>query len=261
MNIPAPASCANAPRGSRRKPARAVPSSSRRCAAGGSRAEAPSVALEPLEDRYWCATGALAALSALAYDAIPDLPLAPQSDEPKKADFILEGRQDFVPCCCCRRSPRLANLFARHTDQVTVVGLGRTIAAVFGRIDGAGDDRARTPRDGTRISRLPPVCWRQHGRPVRGACPRSHRPSLRPGAEAVAGRPRGPPASSALSPCQPPSSRLRSPIPLLNDTRSVVDRVRAALDGRDAVDWYATFPAYGHYPSAERSRRFRPNTS
>ena len=23
---------------------------------------------------------------------------------------------------------------------------------------------------------------------------------------------------------------------------------RAALDGRDAVDWYATFPAYGHYP-------------
>ena len=33
-----------------------------------------------------------------------------------------------------------------------------------------------------------------------------------------------------------------------NDTRSVVERVRAALDGRDAVDWYATFPAYGHYP-------------
>jgi hypothetical protein len=33
-----------------------------------------------------------------------------------------------------------------------------------------------------------------------------------------------------------------------NDTRSVVERVRAGLDGRDAVDWYATFPAYGHYP-------------
>ena len=33
-----------------------------------------------------------------------------------------------------------------------------------------------------------------------------------------------------------------------NDTRSVVERVRVALDGRDAVDWYATFPAHGHYP-------------
>jgi hypothetical protein len=33
-----------------------------------------------------------------------------------------------------------------------------------------------------------------------------------------------------------------------HDTRAMVERVRAALDGRDAVDWYATFPAYGHYP-------------
>jgi len=33
-----------------------------------------------------------------------------------------------------------------------------------------------------------------------------------------------------------------------HDTRVMVERVRAALDGRDAVDWYATFPAYGHYP-------------
>ena len=33
-----------------------------------------------------------------------------------------------------------------------------------------------------------------------------------------------------------------------NDTRSVVERVRVALDGRDAVDWYATFPTHGHYP-------------
>ena len=41
---------------------------------------------------YWRAAGAVAAVSALAYDATPDLPLAPQSDEPKKADFILEGR-------------------------------------------------------------------------------------------------------------------------------------------------------------------------
>ena len=33
-----------------------------------------------------------------------------------------------------------------------------------------------------------------------------------------------------------------------HDTRVMVERVRATLDGRDAVDWYATFPAYGHYP-------------
>jgi hypothetical protein len=33
-----------------------------------------------------------------------------------------------------------------------------------------------------------------------------------------------------------------------NDTRSVVERLRAALDGRDAVDWYATFPGWAHYP-------------
>jgi hypothetical protein len=33
-----------------------------------------------------------------------------------------------------------------------------------------------------------------------------------------------------------------------NDTRSVVEQVRAALDGRDAVDWYATFPGYQSYP-------------
>jgi dolichyl-phosphate-mannose-protein mannosyltransferase len=71
-------------------------------------------------------------MSALAYDAIPDLPLAPQSDEPKKADFILEGRQDFLQPLLLLQTVRLANLFARYTDQVTVVGLGRTIAAVFG---------------------------------------------------------------------------------------------------------------------------------
>ena len=33
-----------------------------------------------------------------------------------------------------------------------------------------------------------------------------------------------------------------------NDTRNAVERVREALGGPDAVDWYATFPAYGHYP-------------
>jgi hypothetical protein len=33
-----------------------------------------------------------------------------------------------------------------------------------------------------------------------------------------------------------------------HDTRTMVERVRAALDGRDAVDWYATFPGYAHYP-------------
>src|SRR5262245_63340912 len=33
-----------------------------------------------------------------------------------------------------------------------------------------------------------------------------------------------------------------------NDTRSVVERLRAVLDGRDAVDWYATFPGWANYP-------------
>jgi hypothetical protein len=33
-----------------------------------------------------------------------------------------------------------------------------------------------------------------------------------------------------------------------HDTRSMIERLRAALDGRDAVDWYASFPAHGHYP-------------
>jgi hypothetical protein len=81
---------------------------------------------------YWCAAGALAAATALAYDAIPDLPLSPQSDEPKKADFVIEGRQDFLQPLLLLQAVRLVNLFAGHTDQLAVVGLGRTIAAVFG---------------------------------------------------------------------------------------------------------------------------------
>jgi hypothetical protein len=81
---------------------------------------------------YCCAAGALAVAAALAYDAIPDLPLAPQSDEPKKADFVLEGRQDFLQPLLLVQAVRLANLVARHTDQLAVVELGRTVAAVLG---------------------------------------------------------------------------------------------------------------------------------
>src|SRR3954453_11107279 len=81
---------------------------------------------------YACAAGALAAVAALAYDAIPDLPLAPQSDEPKKADFILADREDFLQPLLLVQTVRLANLIARHTDQLAVVELGRTVAAMFG---------------------------------------------------------------------------------------------------------------------------------
>jgi Dolichyl-phosphate-mannose-protein mannosyltransferase len=81
---------------------------------------------------YYCAAGALAVASALAYDAIPDLPLAPQSDEPKKAHFVLQGGQDFLQPLLLLQMVRLANLFAQRTDQAAVVGLARTVAAVFG---------------------------------------------------------------------------------------------------------------------------------
>jgi hypothetical protein len=81
---------------------------------------------------YGCAAAALAIASALAYDAIPDLPLAPQSDEPKKAYFVLEGRQDFLQPLLLLQTVRLANLVARQTDQLAVVELGRTVAALFG---------------------------------------------------------------------------------------------------------------------------------
>ena len=63
------------------------------------------------------------------------------------------------------------------------------------------------------------------------------------------GGPRSPPPIVAIvaapAAVAPPSP---SPVPHPNDTRSVVERVRAALDGRDAVDWYATFPGWAHYP-------------
>ena len=81
---------------------------------------------------YACAAGALAVVAALAYDAIPDLPLAPQSDEPKKADFVLTGRQDFLQPLLLVQTVRLANLVARYADQLAVVELGRTVAAMFG---------------------------------------------------------------------------------------------------------------------------------
>jgi hypothetical protein len=70
---------------------------------------------------YACTAGALAVVAALAYDAIPDLPLAPQSDEPKKADFVLAGRQDFLQPLLLVQTVRLANLIARYTDQLALV--------------------------------------------------------------------------------------------------------------------------------------------
>src|SRR5262245_41334034 len=81
---------------------------------------------------YCCAAAALAVACFLAYDAIPDLPLAPQSDEPKKAYFVLAGRQDFLQPLLLLQTVRLANLIARYTDQLAVVELGRTVAAMFG---------------------------------------------------------------------------------------------------------------------------------
>ena len=81
---------------------------------------------------YACTAGALAVVAALAYDAIPDLPLAPQSDEPKKADFVLAGGQDFLQPLLLVQTVRLANLIARYTDQLALVELGRTVAAMFG---------------------------------------------------------------------------------------------------------------------------------
>jgi hypothetical protein len=81
---------------------------------------------------YACTAGALAVVAALAYDAIPDLPLAPQSDEPKKADFVLAGRQDFLQPLLLVQTVRLANLIAQYTDQLALVELGRSVAAMFG---------------------------------------------------------------------------------------------------------------------------------
>jgi Dolichyl-phosphate-mannose-protein mannosyltransferase len=97
-------------------------------------------ALAPSPDRmrdharigYGCAAVALAVACFLAYDAIPDLPLAPQSDEPKKAYFVLAGRQDFLQPLLLLQTVRLANLVTRYTDQLAVVELGRTVAALFG---------------------------------------------------------------------------------------------------------------------------------
>src|SRR5262245_51941317 len=90
-------------------------------------------ALAPPPDRmgdhakigYCCAAAALAVACFLAYDAIPDLPLAPQSDEPKKANFVLAGLQDFLQPLLLLQTVRLANLIARYTDQLAVVELGR----------------------------------------------------------------------------------------------------------------------------------------
>jgi len=57
---------------------------------------------------------------------------SPQSDEPKKADFILAGREDFLQPLLLVQTVRLANLVARYAEQLAVVELGRTVAAMFG---------------------------------------------------------------------------------------------------------------------------------
>src|SRR4030088_370069 len=86
---------------------------------------------------YACTAGALAVVAGIASDALADpprpaLPLAPQSDEPKKADFVLAGRQDFLQPLLLVQTVRLANLIARHIDQLAPVELGRTVRAMFG---------------------------------------------------------------------------------------------------------------------------------
>lgn len=73
-------------------------------------------------------------ITAVAYHAIPDLPLAPQSDEPKKADFVISGRQDFFHPILMLQTVRLMNIFAGHHNLVDVVGLGRAAAAIFGAL-------------------------------------------------------------------------------------------------------------------------------
>src|SRR4030088_1044534 len=86
---------------------------------------------------YACTAGALAVVAGIASDALADpprpaLPRAPQSNEPKKADFVLAGRQDFLQPLLLVQTVRLANLIARYTDQLALVELGRTVAAIFG---------------------------------------------------------------------------------------------------------------------------------
>jgi hypothetical protein len=107
---------------------------------------------------YACTAAALAVVAAIAYDAIPDLPLAPQSDEPKKADFVLAGRQDFLQPLLLVQTVRLANLIARYTDQLALVELGRTVAAMFGGLTVLATivlARRRPPRCGNAIGRVP----------------------------------------------------------------------------------------------------------
>ena len=73
-------------------------------------------------------------ITAAAYHAIPDLPLAQQSDEPKKAHFVITGSQDFLHPILMLQVVRFANFFFGHGDVIAVVGLGRAVAAVFGAL-------------------------------------------------------------------------------------------------------------------------------
>ena len=65
---------------------------------------------------FWCAAGLLAGAAFLAYDAIPDLPIGIQVDEPKKAQFVLDGHQDFFHPILMLQLVRLANWVAGLSD-------------------------------------------------------------------------------------------------------------------------------------------------
>ena len=90
----------------------------------------------------------LRSAAALAYDAIPDLPLAPQVGRAQESRFHPRGREDFLQPLLLVQTVRLANLVARYAEQLAVVELGRTVRRDVRRPDRAGHDRARAPRGG-----------------------------------------------------------------------------------------------------------------
>lgn len=72
------------------------------------------------------------AAAALLFCQNNGFPLGVQPDEPKKVEFILSGRQDFMHPILMLQVSRFANLFAGFTAPQDVAVLGRTMTAVFG---------------------------------------------------------------------------------------------------------------------------------